>query len=76
MIFALPVATGAAVGLAVLFVCATKCPVATILLCCEMFGFYCAPLITPVVIISFCIARYNGLYSNNKDIINLIFTKQ
>ncbi len=68
----LPLATGAVIGAAVLFVCATKCPIATILLCCEMFGFYCAPLVIPIVIVSFVIARYRGLYSNSKDILNLV----
>lgn len=72
LLLGLPIGTGAAIGIAVLFVCATKCPFATILLCCEMFGFYCLALIAPIVIISFVAARYKGLYSNNKDIINLI----
>lgn len=72
LIFTLPVGMGAAVGMAVLFCAATKCPVATILLCCEMFGFACAPLIIPVVIISFITARYQGLYSNSKDLIKCI----
>lgn len=68
----LPIATGAVIGMAVLFVCATKCPIATILLCCEMFGFYCAPLVVPIVIVSFIFGRYKGLYSNSKDILNLV----
>ncbi len=68
-VLTLPLGFGAATGMAVLFVCATKCPFATILLCCEMFGFYCAPVIIPVVIIGFVVARYQGLYSNSKDII-------
>lgn len=72
LILGLPVGAGAAVGMAVLFCAATKCPFATILLCCEMFGFACAPLIIPVVIISFIAARYQGLYSNSKDLIKCI----
>lgn len=76
LILGLPVGTGAAVGMAVLFCAATKCPVATILLCCEMFGFACAPLIIPMVIISFIAARYQGLYSNSKDIIKCIMHHQ
>ncbi len=75
LLLGLPIGTGAAIGIAVLFVCATKCPVATILLCGEMFGFYCLVLIAPLVIISFVAARYKGLYSNNIDIINLIRQK-
>ncbi|MBQ8267131.1 MAG: chloride channel protein [Clostridia bacterium] len=71
-VLALPIGVGAAVGMAVLFCAATKCPLATILLCCEMFGFACAPLIIPVVIISFIAARYQGLYSNSKDIIKYL----
>lgn len=72
VVLGLPIGTGAAVGMAVLFVCATKCPVATIFLCLEMFGFSCALLIVPVVIISFCLARYKGLYKNVYDVIYLI----
>lgn len=72
MILGLPLGMSAAVGMAVLFVCATKCPLATILLCCEMFDFELILPITPVVIISFIAARYQGLYSNSKDIIKRI----
>ncbi len=75
LILTLPIGTGAAVGMAVLFVCTTKCPIATILLCCEMFGFHSAPLIVPVVIVSFCAARYQGLYGNQKDSIKYINLK-
>lgn len=72
LVLNLPIGMGAAIGIAVLFVCATKCPIATILLCGEMFGFYCLAFIAPIVIISFAVARYQGLYSNSKDILNLI----
>ncbi len=75
VLLGLPIGTGAAIGIAVLFVCATKCPLATILLCGEMFGFNCLVFIVPIVIISFIAARYKGLYSNNIDIINLIRQK-
>lgn len=72
IVLGLPIGTGAAVGMAVLFVCATKCPIATVFLCLEMFGFGCALLIVPVVIVSFCLARYKGLYKNVHDVIYLI----
>lgn len=72
VLLGLPIGTGAAIGIAVLFVCATKCPVATILLCCEMFGFYCIGFIAPIVIISFVVARYKGLYSNSQDLFKII----
>lgn len=71
LILNLSIGTGAAVGMAILFVCATKCPLATILLCGEMFGFSCFPIIAPVVVIGFLAARYKGLYINSKDIIKL-----
>ncbi|MBR6503331.1 MAG: chloride channel protein [Clostridia bacterium] len=72
VVLGLSIGTGAAVGMAVLFVCATKCPIATIFLCLEMFGFGCALVIIPVVIVSFCLARYKGLYKNVYDVIYLI----
>jgi H+/Cl- antiporter ClcA len=76
VILDLPIATAAAIGIAVLFVCATKCPVATIFLCGEMFGFNCVWFIAPIVILSFVVARYQGLYSNNTDIIQLIISQK
>ncbi len=75
MLLGLPVGVGAAIGMAVLFVCATKCPFATILLCCEMFGLSAITLIFPVVVISFIFARYKGLYGNSLDFISLITKK-
>lgn len=73
LILSLPIGFGAAVGMAVLFATATKCPFATILLCGEMFGFNCLPFIIPVVIISFILShKLIGLYSNSKDIFSLI----
>lgn len=75
LLLSFPVATGAAIGMAVLFVCATKCPVATLLLCCEMFGFASFIIIAPCVIISFCLARYKGLYKNNTDAVQLLKQK-
>lgn len=75
MFLELPLGVGAAVGMAVLFCASTKCPVATILLCCEMLGFYCAGFIIPVVIITFIVARYQGLYSNSKDVIRCLMQR-
>lgn len=67
LILNIPMAIGATIGMSVLFVCATKCPLATILLCCEMFGFNCIMLVLPVIVVSFCIARYEGIYGKPKD---------
>lgn len=73
LLLGLPVGTGAAIGMAVLFATATKCPFATILLCGEMFGITCIPLVIPVVIISFALShKMQGLYSNSKDVLNLM----
>lgn len=71
----LPIGTGAAVGMAVLFCAATKCPVATILLCGEMFGFSCLPYIIPTVAVTIIAARYNGLYGTTDDIVKLTARK-
>lgn len=72
VILGLPIGTGAAIGMAVLFATATKCPFSTILLCGEMFGFVSIPLIVPVVFIGFVLShKLTGLYSNSKDIFNL-----
>lgn len=76
MLLNLPLGFGAAVGMAVLFCAATKCPIATILLCCEMLGIGCAPFVAPVVIITFIAARYRGLYSNSRDIIKILISKR
>lgn len=76
LILGLPIGTGAAIGMCVLFVCATKCPVATILLCGEMFGFECIIFIAPVAIISFIAARYKGLYNNPKDLFTLLIKQE
>lgn len=76
LLLGLPIGYGATLGIAVLFCAATKCPVAAILLCCEMLGFGCAPFVAPVVIITFITARYRGLYGNSKDIIKILINKR
>ena len=68
----LPLGFGAAVGMAVLFCAATKCPVATILIACEMFGFNNWPIMTAVVLITFLTARYEGLYAKQRTVLSLI----
>lgn len=65
----MPLGTGAAIGMAVLFCAATKAPLATVLLCAEMFGATCIPLVLPVVAVTFVFARYQGLYDNSDDVI-------
>ena len=72
MLLGLPIGTAAAIGMAVLFVCATKCPLATLLLCGEMFGFESLVIISPVVIVSFVLAQYKGLYNNSNKLLKQI----
>ncbi|MBR5473379.1 MAG: chloride channel protein [Clostridia bacterium] len=73
LILGLPIGFGAAIGMAILFATATKCPIATILLCTEMFGISSTPFIIPVVLISFMLShQLTGLYSNSKDSFNII----
>lgn len=71
----LPIGTGAAVGMAVLFCSATKCPIATVLMCGEMFGFASMPVIIPAVAVSFVAARFNGLYGDSDDFVKLVARK-
>ena len=68
----IPLGFGAAVGMAVLFCAATKCPVATVLLACEMFGFEHWIYLAPIVLVTFFIARYKGLYNNPRNVFVLI----
>lgn len=76
LLLGMPVAFGGALGIAVLFCAATKCPLASLLLCCEMFGFNFLPFAALVIIITFLTARYQGLYGNSNDIIKVIKAKK
>ncbi len=72
----LPLGICAAVGMAVLFGSCTKCPIATIFLCCEMFGLGSALIISAVVIISTVLSHfYKGLYNNKNNFITCITKK-
>lgn len=70
----LPIGICAAIGIAALFCCSTKCPLASLLLCCEMFGFKCVLIILPIIIITTLLSHtYKGLYNNSNHIINFIY---
>lgn len=56
----------AACGMLALFVGATNCPVATLFLGFELFGFEAMPYFAVVVAISFALSGYYGLYSSQK----------
>ncbi len=56
----------AACGMLALFVGATNCPVATLFLGFELFGFESMPYFTVAVAISFVLSGYHGLYSTQR----------
>lgn len=56
----------AACGMLGLFVGATNCPVATLFLGFELFGFEAMPYFAVTVAISFALSGYYGLYSSQK----------
>lgn len=56
----------AACGMLALFVGVTNCPIATVFLGFELFGFEAMPYFAIVVAISFTLSGYYGLYSSQK----------
>lgn len=56
----------AAVGMTALFCGVTNCPITSILISFELFGFDCAPYILIAVAISFVASGYTGIYSAQK----------
>lgn len=66
LVLGLTPAIGAAVGMAALFCGVTNCPVATVLLCSEMFGIKGLPFFVISVIISFFLSGKGGLYEVKK----------
>lgn len=64
-------AFGAAVGMAALFCGVTNCPVATVLLCIELFGGEGALFYMIAALISFLLSGYFSLYSGQ----NMLFSK-
>ena len=71
----LDVTIGAAIGMAAIFNSVTKCPIATVLICFEMFGLNSLPLCVTAIIISCLISSKNGLYDykrNKLSVLNLI----
>ena len=57
---------GAAIGLACLFCGITNCPVASVLLCAELFGIKYLPVFMLACGISYMLSGYGGLYSEQK----------
>ncbi|MCI8659042.1 MAG: chloride channel protein [Lachnospiraceae bacterium] len=65
----------AAVGMACLFVSVTNCPVSTILMAFELFGFEAMPFFSIGVAISFTLSGYYGLYHSQKFVYSKIRTE-
>ena len=65
----------AACGPAALFVGVTTCPVATVFLAFEMFGFQAMPYFALIVAVSFTLSGYYGLYKSQKFIYSKIRTE-
>lgn len=65
----------AACGVAALFVGVTNCPIASLLLALEMFGFTAMPYFALIVAVSFTLSGYYGLYSSQKFIYSKIRTE-
>ncbi|RGZ01531.1 chloride channel protein [Clostridium sp. AM58-1XD] len=65
----------AACGVTALFVGVTNCPIATVLLAFEMFGYGAMPYFSIIVAVSFTLSGYYGLYSSQKFIYSKIRTE-
>lgn len=63
-----PVGLCTAIGMACLFVSVTNCPVSTMFLAFEMFGFEAMPYYALAVGVCFTLSGYYGLYSSQKFI--------
>ena len=77
--FGVDITVGAAIGMAAIFSTVTKCPLATIFICLELFGIKCLPICIWVVVISVFISSQNGLYDykhNNFTIFKFIKASQ
>ncbi len=76
VLLGLPIGICAAIGMAALFCSSTKCPLATLLLCCEMFGFKSVAFIAVTVILGTLLSHfYKGLYNNKNHILISITDK-
>lgn len=58
----------AACGMAALFVGVTNCPIASVILAFEMFGYGAMPYFAIIVAVSFTLSGYHGLYKSQKFI--------
>lgn len=73
--FGLPAGLCAAVCMVSLFVSVTNCPVSTILMAFELFGFEAMPYFSIAIGVSFTLSGYYGLYSSQKFVYSKIRTE-
>lgn len=66
---------GAALGMAALFCGVTNCPIASILLCVELFGSQGIPFYVLACAVCYMLSGYRGLYSEQKILYSKIKTK-
>lgn len=71
----LPVGLCSAVGMVSLFVSVTNCPVSTVLMAFELFGFEAMPYFSIAIAVSFTLSGYYGLYSSQKFVYSKIRTE-
>lgn len=74
-LFGLPAGLCAAVGMVSLFVSVTNCPVSTVLMAFELFGFEAMPYFSIAIAVSFTLSGYYGLYSSQKFVYSKIRTE-
>ncbi len=68
----MPVGLCAAMGMVCLFVSVTNCPVSTILMAFELFGFEAMPYFAIAIAVSFTLSGYYGLYSSQRFVYSKI----
>ena len=71
----LPVGLCASVGMACLFVSVTNCPVSTMFMAFELFGFAAMPYYAIAVAVCFTLSGYYGLYHSQKFVYSKIRTE-
>lgn len=74
-VLGLPAGLCTAVGMACLFVSVTNCPVSTVFMAFELFGFEAMPYYSLAVAVSFTLSGYYGLYSSQKFVYSKIRTE-
>lgn len=65
-VLGLPVAICAAVGMGSVFCGVTNCPITSLLICFELFGFRGMPYYMLAIALSYMLSGYYGLYSSQK----------